>query len=128
MKKAVIIIGCVVGVLVLIIGGGILYITNGLHTGEKLGINAVDLTQIQDGTYSGTYESGRWSNAVDVTVSGKKITQIDVVKSVSFEQPEVTETIINAVIEKQNTTVDTVSGATVTSKAYLKSVENALTK
>ncbi|WP_423055650.1 FMN-binding protein [Acetobacterium carbinolicum] len=39
-----------------------------------------------------------------------------------------TSTIINQVIKIQNTTVDTVSGATVTSKAYLKSIENALTQ
>jgi len=49
-----------------------------------------------------------------------------VVKTVGFEIPETTNTIINNVMEKQNTTVDTVSGATVTSKAYLKSIENAL--
>jgi len=128
MKKAIIIIGCVVGVLVLFIGGGLLYITNGLNTGANLAINPVDLTQIEDSTYSGSYGSGRWNNTVEVTVSDKKIAQIKVVKTVGFEIQETTNTIISSVIEKQNTTVDTVSGATVTSKAYLKSIENALTK
>jgi len=127
-KKAMIIVGCIVGVFVVIIGSGLLYITSGLKTGENLGINAVDLTQIQDGTYPGSYEGGRWTNAVAVTVSDKKITQINVVKTVNFDNPEVTDTIFKAVIEKQNTTADTVSGATVTSKAYLKSIENALIK
>lgn len=127
MKKAIIIIGCVVGVFVLVIGGGLLYITNGLKTGENLAINPVDLTQIEDGTYTGSYGSGRWNNTVEVTVSDKKIAQINVIKTVGFDIPETTNTIINSVIERQSTTVDTVSGATVTSKAYLKSIENALT-
>jgi uncharacterized protein with FMN-binding domain len=32
------------------------------------------------------------------------------------------------VLEAQNTAVDSVAGATVTSKAYLKAIENALRK
>jgi len=51
-----------------------------------------------------------------------------VVKTVTIDDPEMTSTIINNVIKNQSTTVDTVSGATVTSKAYLKSIENALTQ
>ena len=126
MKKAMIIILSIVGLLVLVIGGGLIYITSGLETGKNLAINAVDLTQIEDGTYSGSYEGGRWANSVDVTVSDHKISQIDVIKTVKIETPEVTNQIVENVIEKQNTTVDTISGATITSKAYLKSIENAL--
>jgi len=126
MKKAMIIILSIVGVLVLVIGGGLIYITSGLETGKNLAINAVDLTQIEDGTYSGSYEGGRWANSVEVTVSDHKISQIDVIKTVNIETPEVTNQIVENVIEKQNTTVDTISGATITSKAYLKSIENAL--
>ena len=127
MKKAMIIILSIVGVLVLVIGGGLIYITSGLETGKNLAINAVDLTQIEDGTYSGSYEGGRWANSVDVTVSDHKISQIDVIKTVNIETPEVTNQIVENVMEKQNTTVDTISGATITSKAYLKSIEKALT-
>lgn len=128
MKKAMIIILSIVGVIVLTIGGGVLYMTNGLETGKNLVINSVDLAQVSDGVYTGTYHGGRWTNEVAVTVSNKKISQIDVVKTVSFETPDVTHTVINNVIEKQDTKVDTVSGATITSKAYLKSIENALSQ
>ncbi|MBC3796335.1 FMN-binding protein [Acetobacterium tundrae] len=126
MKKALIIILVILGVIILAIGGGILYISNGLESGKNLVINSVDPTQVSDGVYTGSYQGGRWSNEVEVTVSEKKITQINVIKSVKFEKPEVTNALINNVIEKQNTLVDSVSGATVTSKAYLKSIENAL--
>ncbi|MBC3890005.1 FMN-binding protein [Acetobacterium paludosum] len=126
MKKALIIILVILGVIILAIGGGILYISNGLESGKNLVINSVDPTQVADGVYTGSYQGGRWSNEVEVTVSEKKITQINVIKSVNFEKPEVTNALINNVIEKQNTLVDSISGATVTSKAYLKSIENAL--
>lgn len=118
----------ILGVLVLVGAGGFFYITNGLDAGEKLAINPVDLTEIEDGTYAGVYQAGRWSNEVAVSVADHQISNIDVVKTVTMESPEMTSTIINSVIAKQNTTVDTVSGATVTSKAYLKSIENALTQ
>ena len=126
MKKVFTIILIVIGVIVLAIGGGILYITSGLEAGENLAINAVNVAPLEDGRYPGSYDGGRWSNEVAVTISNHQITQIDVIKTVKFEKPEVTTALINAVIEKQNTTVDVISGATVTSKAYLKSIENAL--
>ena len=128
MKKAVIIILSILGVLVLVGAGGVFYITNGLESGEKLAINPVDLTNIEDGTYAGVYQAGRWSNEVAVSVADHQIANIDVVKTISLESPEMTSTIINSVLEKQNTTVDTVTGATVSSKAYLKSIENALSQ
>ncbi|MEA4805678.1 FMN-binding protein [Acetobacterium wieringae] len=128
MKKAIIIILSILGVLVLVGAGGVFYITNGLEAGENLAINPVDLNGIEDGTYTGVYTAGRWSNEVAVSVTDHQISNIAVVKTVSLETPEVTDTLIHAVIEKQNTTVDTVSGATVSSKAYLKSIENALSQ
>ncbi len=128
MKKAIIIILSILGVLVLVGAGGVFYITNGLESGENLAINPVDLRGIDDGTYTGVYKAGRWSNEVAVSVANHQISNIAVVKTVSLEAPDVTNTIISSVIEKQNTTVDTVTGATVSSKAYLKSIENALSQ
>ena len=128
MKKAMIIILSILGVLIVVGAGGVFYITNGLEAGENLAINPVDLTAIEDGTYAGVYQAGRWSNEVAVSVADHQIANIAVVKTVTIDDPELTSTIINNVIKNQSTTVDTVSGATVTSKAYLKSIENALTQ
>ena len=128
MKKAMIVILSILGVLVVVGAGGVFYITNGLEAGENLAINLVDLTAIEDGTYAGVYQAGRWSNEVAVSVADHQIANIAVVKTVTIDDPEMTSTIINNVIKNQSTTVDTVSGATVTSKAYLKSIENALTQ
>ena len=128
MKKAMIVILSILGVLVVVGAGGVFYITNGLEAGENLAINPVDLTAIEDGTYAGVYQAGRWSNEVAVSVTDHQIANIAVVKTVTIDDPELTSTIINNVFKNQSTTVDTVSGATVTSKAYLKSIENALTQ
>jgi uncharacterized protein with FMN-binding domain len=48
------------------------------------------------------------------------------VKDVAIPKPEWAKQLFDKVIEKQNTDVDVISGATITSKAYLKSIENAL--
>lgn len=114
--------------LVLIIGGTGFYMTRGLSLGKNMIINPIDASQLKDGVYKGKYNGGRWSNEVNVTIKNKKITQIAIVKSVVFEKPEVSRELINKVIKKQDTNVDVISGATVTSKAYLKSIENALSK
>ena len=94
----------------------------------NLEINEVNLTSISDGIYNGKYNAGRWSNEINVTIKEHKIIKIDVVKDVSFSIQEVTKAIISKVLDKQNTNVEVISGATVTSKAYLKSIENALSK
>ncbi len=91
-------------------------------------INSIDLAQLKDGVYRGNYNGGRWSNEVNITLKNKRIIQIAIAKSVVFEKPEVSRELINKVIEKQDTDIDIISGATVTSKAYLKSIENALLK
>lgn len=116
-------------ILLLFIGiGGILFISRGLSSGMNLVINDVELSSLNDGIYNGKYDAGRWTNEMNVTIKDHKIIKIDVVKDVSFSKPEVTEAIISTVIENQNIKVDVVSGATVTSKAYLKAMENALKK
>lgn len=126
MRKFVKIILGVIILLVLIIGGAGFYITRGLNSQKNMVINHVNVSQLQDGVYKGKYSGGRWSNEVNVMIKDRKITKIDTVKSVLIEMPEVTKELFNNVIEKQDTTVDIVSGATVTSKAYLKAIENAL--
>lgn len=126
MKMFIKIILGIIILVVLSIGSFGFYMTRGLNAGKNMIINQIYISKLEDGVYKGKYSGGRWSNEVNVTLKNKKITGIDVVKSVVFEKPELTRTLINNVIEKQNTSVDVVSGATVTSKAYLKSIENAL--
>lgn len=118
----------VIFILVLIIGGGIFYMTRGLAAGEKVAINTINPSSFSDGNYKGNYSNGRWTNEVQVTIKNGKIIVIDVVEDVTFPKPEWTKELLDKIIQKQSTEVDIVSGATVTSKAYIKSVEDALKK
>lgn len=128
MRKILKVLLIVIIIFALVIAGGVFYITRGLDEGAKQVINSVDLANIPDGEYNGVYDAGRWTNEMRVTVKDHRITKIDVVKDVLLSKPEVTEEIIIRVIDKQNVDIEAVSGATVTTKAYLKSVENALNK
>jgi len=126
-KKVLIAVGVVVIVLILAGVGGFVWITSGLSKYKNMTIGKVDLTKLPDGTYKGSFKGGRWSNTVEVTVRSHKITSIKVVKDVEFKNPKVADQVFNEVKSAQSTQVDAVTGSTVTSKAYLKSIENALT-
>jgi len=122
-KKIVIIV--VIG-FVVVLTAGITYLNIGMNEGKKEVVKTVDLSQTADGSYVGSYKNSRWSNQVKVTVVNHRITAINVEKTVQIEQADVTEKLINDVLAAQNTDVEIISGATITSKAYLKSIENAL--
>jgi uncharacterized protein with FMN-binding domain len=118
----------IVVIFVIIAASGFYYISRGLEKGRKLQINDVNLSNLEDGTYNGKYTAGRWTNEVKVTVKDHKIVSIEVLKEVAFPQPDLSKDLINKIIERQKINVDAVSGATVTTKAYEKSIENALLK
>ncbi|MBN1873619.1 MAG: FMN-binding protein [Anaerolineae bacterium] len=97
---------------------------------RSLPLDAVDFGKLNDGTYHGVYEGGmyKWrTNECDVTVANGKVTDIQLVVS---QDPGSENTqhqaLYDRVIEAQSLQVDTISGATLTSKAYLQAVENAL--
>lgn len=117
---------CVFIAFLLIGGGGIFYLSRGLSSGSELVINGVDLSSVEDGTYVGQYTGGRWANEVSVEVQNHQITNVTLVKDVTFAKPEVTSALFAKVLQEQSILIDAVSGATVTSKAYLKAMENAL--
>lgn len=126
MKKVLKIIVSIILIFILIFAGGIFYLSRGLNTDIKL--TGVDLSNINDGVYDGKYSGGRWTNELKVTIKNKEITDIDIVDDVTFSKPSVSDELFRRVKKAQNTTVDAVSEATITSKAYLKSIENAINK
>ncbi len=127
-KIVLIVLGSVVLLVALAIGGFALVMFNGMDATQKLSIGAVDASGLADGAYEGGYGAGRFANRVSITVANGKITGIDVMKTVQFEQPELTKALVNRVIARQNTDVDVQSGATLTSNAYLASIQDALRK
>lgn len=116
----------IVGGLVVLVVAGLLYLSRGLNQGASITIDEIDISSLPDGIYEGTYRAGRWTNTVEVDVADGRMTAIRAVKDVQFALAEVRKQTIDRVLEKQSPAVDAVSGATVTSKAYLKAVEKAL--
>jgi uncharacterized protein with FMN-binding domain len=128
--------GCLIVPLVLVVtavgGGGIGWsmLSKEHSEARSLPLNAVDFSRLNDGAYHGSYEGGmyKWrANACDVTVTNGKVTDIQLAGS---EDPGTEnanpEMLYERVIAAQSLQVDTISGATLTSKAYLQCVENAL--
>lgn len=96
---------------------------------KNLPLNAIDFGKLRDGTYTGSYEGGmyKWRESeVEVTVSSGRVTKIKLVKNKENQTSEYTDKLFNRVIEAQTLQVDVISGSTLTSKAYLQSIENAL--
>jgi uncharacterized protein with FMN-binding domain len=96
---------------------------------RSLPLNRVDFTRLKDGMYTGEYEGGmyKWrTTSVRVTVDGGKLDQIDLIASKEDRGEGWSRTLYDRAIESQSLQVDTISGATLTSKAYLQAAENAL--
>lgn len=113
--------------IVIILTIAIVAATNGLSSGSKIAINGINLADIEDGNYTGTYDYKRWSNTLVVQVENQNIISISIKKDVTAAGvTNCADEVFRRVIEKQDTKIDAVSGATVTTKAYLKAIEDAL--
>lgn len=80
-----------------------------------------------DGTYEGEAQ-GMDTLKVEVTVEDGKIANVEVTEqneTEGFSEPAL-EQIPGAIVDKNSTDVDAVSGATVTSTAIKEAVDNAL--
>jgi uncharacterized protein with FMN-binding domain len=99
---------------------------------KSLPLDAVDFGKLNDGTYQGAYEGGMYgwrANECQVTVSSGRVTGIQLIGSQDPGGKNTQhEALYDRVVEAQSLQVDTISGATLTSKAYLQAVENALVR
>lgn len=102
-----------------------------------LTIEDIDLAALRDGTYVGEYVGTRGSfrnAAVEVIVSGGKITEITLLKGAlgpdgtyaELADGMTAKDLFKRVTDANSLQVDVISGATLTSKAHLKALENAL--
>lgn len=124
-KKWVLIISIIIGVIII---GMFYFLLAGMQEIKEMAITDIDLSQVKDGVYTGEFRGNRWTNSVEVLVEGHKITDIKVIQDVRIPLTEVTQKLIESVKEKQSLNIDAISQATINTKAYLKSIENALRK
>lgn len=124
-KKWLLIFGIIVGVFII---GMFYYAMAGMQEIKEMVITDIDLSQVKDGVYTGEFKGNRWSNTVEVSVEGHKITEVKILDDVGIPIPEISKKLIESIKEKQSLNVDAISQATINTKAYLKSIENALKK
>ncbi len=128
MKKSIII--CVIVLLLAALGIYVFKIqpqNKELDAIRNMVIEDVDLNTIDDGVYNGSFEYGSFTYAVEVVMENHSIVQINVTSNRDSSHAKKAEEIISVVLNKQAINADAVSGATTTSKALLKAIENALT-
>lgn len=108
---------------------GTTLVKSGLISPTSVSVGTSTLQNYKDGTYTGTgtgFHNG--TTEVEVTVKNGKISNI---KTVSNEDTpdfynRVENTMFGEIISAQSTQVDTVSGATFSSKGIISAVQNAL--
>jgi uncharacterized protein with FMN-binding domain len=125
-KKILIILAVVAGIL--IVGGGLfkLRYDKMVRTFRNETVQAVDLRQIEDGSYTGNFGDFLVSVSVKVTVSGSRITDIEVIDQRCGPGYDALETL-DLILEAQSPMVDAVSGATGSSRCIMIAVYRALT-
>ncbi|MGI6348891.1 MAG: FMN-binding protein [Eubacteriales bacterium] len=92
---------------------------------EALPVKEINFEQIEDGQYIGNYEIFPVKVSVRVSIQNGEITQIDLLEHFNGKGIPA-EKIVDHIIEKQSLQVDSISGATVSSIAIKKAVEDSL--
>lgn len=93
---------------------------------QEIVFHEIDPASIPDGSYIGECDTDFVYAKVQVTIADGKIASIDLLEH-RQGRGKAAESIIDRIIAKQSIDVDTVSGATNSSKVIKKAVENALT-
>lgn len=125
MKKAIKVV-LVIAVVIVIAGfAAVSYLEKNLEALSAMEIADVDLTKIKDGTYTGYYQSMPVDAKVEVTVENHAIKEIKLLEH-GNGQGKAAEAIPQKVVEAQSLKVDSISGATYSSRVILKAIEVAL--
>lgn len=122
----------IAAVLAVALGTGIYFAGNYIYQLQEykkriaaISISAVDLSKIPDGSYIGSYDAIMISATVRVNIHNHQISGIDLI-SHKNERGKKAEVIVNEIKSAQSLKVDTITGATNSSKVILKAVQNAL--
>ncbi len=92
---------------------------------KKLPLVKLDFTQIENGQYFGNYQIFPVKVSVQVTIQNGTITQIELLEHFNGKG-SAAEKIMDDIIREQSLQVDCISGATVSSMAIKKAVEDSL--
>ena len=93
---------------------------------RNMPIKNIVITKVNDGIYKGEAYVGNYTYKVKVTVENHKIVNIEGVDNRKSPYVTYAEGVFTKIIKQQKVDVDAITGATTTSKAFMKAVENAL--
>ena len=93
---------------------------------RQMDIRDVDIQSVKDGDYLGAFSYSGFEYKVKTVVCDHKITDIAVLQNRNTKRAKRAEGVLPEIIKRQTPNVDAVSGATTTSKALMKAVENSL--
>ena len=125
-KKALIAIAICLATLV--VAGKVLpLVIEAAYPRMRASTKAFEVSKVSDGVYEGKAFLLPVSVRVRATVSGGRVTSIDILEHYSG-QGKPAEAIIARVMDAQSLGVDTVSGATHSSLTILKALQNAFEK
>jgi uncharacterized protein with FMN-binding domain len=120
----------IIGIVGLLIIGGVVNTVMTMRTLQKyrrMEIAHADVATLADGVYRGEAEVGSFTYKAEVTVQNHRITDVQFLDQRDSPYARYAEGVAPKMIAAQSPNVDTVTGATTTSKALMKAVEQALT-
>jgi uncharacterized protein with FMN-binding domain len=115
----------ILAVFVIAAVGMMMYLQSNLNKLVYEEIVEADIQNMEDGEYMGEYSSPPVNAKVQVQVKDGKITDILILEH-GHGQGGPAEVIVQDVIDQQRIDVDSISGATYSSRVILKAVEDAL--
>jgi uncharacterized protein with FMN-binding domain len=126
-KRIILIIVVALAVIAVGIGAMINNVSGNLETYNDYDFSGLDLTKVEDGTYTGSEDAGIIKATVEVTVKDHVITDVKILSHDSG-QGKPAEAVVKDIVAKNSLEVDAISGATHSSQVIKVAVYNALTK
>jgi uncharacterized protein with FMN-binding domain len=122
----------ITGVIIVSLAVGIYFAANYVYQLSEykkriadISISNINLSKIPDGSYTGSYDAIMIAAKVQVTISDHTIKDVKILYHKN-ERGKKAEVIVNEIKSAQSLKVDTITGATNSSKVILKAVQNAL--
>lgn len=131
-EKKSMVVKIIAAVIIISLGVGIYFAANYLNQLSEykkriaaISVSNVDLSKIPDGSYTGSYDAIMIAAKVRVNILNHQINGIDLIYHKN-ERGKKAEEILSEIKTAQSLKVDTITGATNSSKVILKAVQNAL--
>lgn len=97
-----------------------------LQTYRTLAVSDISAAAVADGEHSGVADCG-FVYRVTVVTRERRIEAIRVVANRDAHYAKIAEAVLQRIVQRQNANVDTITGATTTSRCLMRAVDNALT-